>query len=75
LVGPAPPAAIDLAFEAAVVAAREVFFLDGVISVWQGFSRKGLRKGEEILSIDSKDLNETTNVVGNFYHRQLDAPD
>jgi len=45
LVGLAPPTAVDLAFEVAVVAARVVFFLDGVIIILRGFFEEEFGKG------------------------------
>ena len=32
-------------------------------------------EGEENLSVYSRDLNESTNVVGIFHHRRSEAPD
>jgi len=52
-----------LPFEVAAEAAWEMLFLKRAIPIWRGFLRKGLEKGEEILSIDSRDLNKSTNMV------------
>jgi len=51
-----------LPFEVAAVAAWDVFFFGGVISIWCGFFGNGLRMREEILSVDSRDLNESINM-------------
>ena len=58
---PHAPAAVDLAFEVVAVMTWDVHFLSRTISVWRSFLRKGLER-EEILSVDSRALNENTKM-------------
>ena len=57
-----PPTVIDLSFGVAAVAAWDALFLGEAIYVWRGLFRKGLGIGEEILSIDSRDLNKSIKI-------------
>ena len=50
------------------------FSLVGLFPFDEAFSGR-IWEREEILSINSRNLNEITNVVGIFHHRQLDTPD
>ena len=58
-----PLSVVDLAFEAADVVAREVFFLEGSVSLWRDFFRRDAwGKADETLSVNSRALNESTKV-------------
>jgi len=43
---PTPLTVVDLPFEVAMVVAWDALFLIGAISVWRGFLRKSLKKGD-----------------------------
>jgi len=74
------PAMILLLLKAAdATAFYEEAFLWGAIiigeTIWEEIFREVYGKMEETLSVYSRDLNESTNVVGIFNYRQLNAPD